>query len=428
MGNLKTIDKVQELQRKLYLKAKSEPNLRFYALYDKIYRMDVLNRAWQKVKSNHGSPGIDGRTIKDIEEAGVDDFLKRIQQELRTKEYRPQPAKRVYIPKSRQGSGLRPLSIPTIKDRVVQMALKLVIEPIFEVDFEDNSYGYRPRRSAQQAALEIRKYLNYGLTKVIDADLEDCFGSIPHRELLDMIARRIVDGKVLRLIKLFLKAGVMEEGKIKKDGTGTPQGGVISPLLANIYLDQMDKGWKPLNKFARLIRYADDLVILTRYNAEKLLPQLQQLTAKLKLRLNPEKTRIVNAEGESFDFLGYSFKKAPNLKKTKKVAYFWPSQKAERAMKEKVRKITNPARPIKVEQVVRELNPVIRGWVNYFRIGNSSKKFDKIRLYTAGKVRKFMNRRGNRSGYGFKKYPDNYLYNELGLYRNYRLNWTKALR
>lgn len=425
-NNLTTTDKVQELQRKLYLKAKSEPNFRFYALYDRVYRKDVLNKGWEKVKANHGSPGIDGKTIEDIEKKGVDEFLREIQEGLRTKEYRPQPAKRVYIPKP--DGGLRPLSIPTVKDRVVQMALKLVIEPIFEADFEDNSYGYRPKRSAQQAAMEVRKYLNRGLTKVVDADLEDCFGSIPHRELLDMVARRVVDGKVLHLIKLFLKAGVMEQGKVKNDGTGTPQGGVISPLLANIYLDQMDKGWKSLNKFARLIRYADDLVIITRYNAEKVIFQLQQLTAKLKLKLNWEKTRIANAEEESFDFLGYSFKKALKPAKEKKVAYFWPSQKAEKKIKEKVRKITNPARPIKVTQVIEELNPVIRGWVNYFKIGNSTKKFGKIKLYVAKRVKKFMRRRRGKSGYGYKEYPDNYLYNELGLYRDYRLSWAKALR
>ena len=425
-NNLTTTDKVQELQRKLYLKAKSEPNFRFYALYDRVYRKDVLKKGWEKVKANHGSPGIDGKTIEDIEKKGVDEFLREIQEGLRTKEYRPQPAKRVYIPKP--DGGLRPLSIPTVKDRVVQMALKLVIEPIFEADFEDNSYGYRPKRSAQQAAMEVRKYLNRGLTKVVDADLEDCFGSIPHRELLDMVARRVVDGKVLHLIKLFLKAGVMEQGKVKNDGTGTPQGGVISPLLANIYLDQMDKGWKSLNKFARLIRYADDLVIITRYNAEKVISQLQQLTAKLKLKLNWEKTRIANAEEESFDFLGYSFKKALKPSKEKKVAYFWPSQKAEKKIKEKVRKITNPARPIKVTQVIEELNPVIRGWVNYFKIGNSTKKFGKIKLYVAKRVKKFMRRRRGKSGYGYKEYPDNYLYNELGLYRDYRLSWAKALR
>ena len=425
-NNLTTTDKVQELQRKLYLKAKSQPNFRFYALYDRIYRMDVLEKAWQRVRAKHGAPGIDGQNIKDIEEAGVDEFLRGIQQELKSKEYRPQPARRVYIPKS--DGRQRPLSIPTVKDRVVQMAVKLIIEPIFEVDFEDNSYGFRPKRSTQQAVKEIHKCLNYGLTNVIDADLEDCFGSIPHQELLNMVAKRIVDGKVLWLIKLFLKAGVMEQGQISKGETGTPQGGVISPLLANIYLDQIDKGWKPLSKYACLIRYADDLVIMTRYNAEKLLPKLQTLTANLKLRLNPKKTRIVNAQEESFDFLGFSFKKALNRQKTKKVAYFWVSQKAEKAIREKVRKITNPARPMKVEQVVAELNPVIRGWVNYFRISNSSKKFGKIRLYVANKVRKFMMRRRNRSGYGYKRYPDEYLYSKLGLYKDYRLSWMNTLR
>ena len=418
-NNLPTMDKVQELQRKLYLKAKSEANFRFYALYDKIYRMNFLKKAWKKVRANHGSSGIDGKTIKDIEEEGVDEFLRGIQEELKIREYRPSPARRVYIPKP--DGKLRPLSIPTIKDRVVQMALKLVIEPIFEADFEDNSYGYRPKKSAQQAALEIRKYLNWGLTKVIDADLEDCFGSIPHQELLDMIARRIVDGKVLHLIKLFLKAGVMEEGQIKIDERGTPQGGVVSPLLANIYLDQIDKGWKPLNKFARLIRYADDVVILTRYATDKVFGRFQRLTANLKLRLNQGKTRIVDTEKESFDFLGYSFKRALNRKRTKIVAYFWPSHKAERAIREKIRKITNPYRLIKVEEVVKELNPVIRGWINYFKIANSSKKFGKIRLYAANKVRKFMRRRRGKSGYGYKRYSDDYLYERLGLYRNYRL-------
>lgn len=279
------------------LQAKSQPNFRFYALYDKVYRKDILIKAWEKVKANHGAPGIDGETIEDIEEEGVGVFLKGVQEELGTRKYRPSPARRVYIPKP--DGRLRPLSIPTVKDRVVQMALKLVIEPIFEAGFEDNSYGYRPRKSAQQAALEIRKFLSWGLTKIIDADLENCFSSIPHRHLLDMVARRIVDGKVLWLIGLFLKAGVMEEGQVKISEKGTPQGGVISPLLANIYLDQIDKGWKPLNKFARLIRYADDVLILTKYGTEKVFSQFQQLTANLELKLNLKKTRIVEAEKET---------------------------------------------------------------------------------------------------------------------------------
>ncbi|MBE0479203.1 group II intron reverse transcriptase/maturase [Candidatus Aerophobetes bacterium] len=425
-NNLTTTDKVQELQRKLYLKAKSQSNFRFYALYDKIYRMDALRCAWQKVRANHGSPGIDGKTIKDIEDEGVDDFLERLQEKLRAKEYRPSPVRRVYIPKP--DGRLRPLSIPTVKDRVVQMALKLVIEPVFEADFEDNSYGYRPGKSAQQAVKEVTKYLNYGLIKVIDADIENCFGSIPHKQLLEMIARRIVDGKVLHLIKLFLEVGVMEQTGIRINDTGTPQGGVISPLLANIYLDRIDKGWKPLNKFAPLIRYADDLVILTKYRADKALYYLQQLTTRWNLKLNLNKTRLIDAEKESFDFLGFSFKKTLNRKKTKRVAYFWPSKKAENSIREKIKKITNPHRPVKVEKIIEELNPVLRGWVNYFKIANSSKKFGKIRLYTANKVRKFIRRRKNKSGYGYKWYSDGYLYNGLGLHRDYRLSWTKALR
>lgn len=424
--NLSTTDRVQELQKKLYLKAKSQPNFRFYALYDKIYRIDILRRAWLRIKANKGAAGVDGITIEDIEKAGVEKFLKEIQEELKTRRYRPTPARRVYIPKpdGRQ----RPLSIPTVKDRIVQMALKMVIEPIFEADFEDNSYGYRPRRGAHQAVTEIRKYINFGYTEVIDTDLEDCFGSIPHRELLDMIAKRISDGKVLHLIKLFLKAGIMEQGIVRGSNTGTPQGGVISPLFANIYLNQIDKGWKPLNKFARLIRYADDLVIMTKYQSDKLFLKLQLLITKLKLKLNVKKSRVVKADEESFNFLGFSFKKAINQNRTKKVAYFWPSQKAEKVIKERVRKITNPARPIKVEQVIKELNPVISGWVNYFRIGNSARKFGKVKWYIENKVRKFMMRRKNRTGYGYKKYPTEYLYKKLGLYSDYRIIWANALR
>jgi len=424
--DLTTTDKVQELQRKLYLKAKSEPKFRFYALYDKIYRMDVLGKAWQKVRQNNGSAGVDGKSIEDIETTGVEVFLKEIQEELRTETYNPQPAKRVYIPKP--DGRKRPLSIPTIKDRVVQMALKIVIEPIFESGFEDNSYGYRPKRSAQQAVLEIRKYLNYGLNQCVDADLEDCFGSIPHQELLDMIAERILDGKVMRLIKLFLKAGVMEGNQISKNDKGTPQGGVISPLLANIYLDRIDKGWKPFTKYARLIRYADDLVILTEYTVWKAFRYLESITNRLKLKLSISKTKIINTDEESFDFLGYSFKRAINLKRNKRVAYFWPSKKAEQKIKARIKQITSDKRTVKVGQVVNEANAAIRGWVNYFKIGNSTKKFGNIRWYVKNRIRKFMMGRKRERGYGCKEYPENYLYNKLGLYSGYNLGKAKALR
>ena len=425
-NSLKTTDRVQELQRKLYLKAKSNANFRFYALYDKIYRTDVLIKAWERVKANKGASGVDGMTFEEIEGFGVDNFLKGIQEELKTKTYRPKPARRVYIPKP-DGSK-RPLSIPTIKDRIVQTALKMVIEPIFEADFEDVSFGFRPKRSGQKAAWEVRNLLNCGYTEVIETDIEDCFGSIPHKELLDMVAKRVVDGKILWLIKLFLKAGVMDGKDRWVDDKGTPQGGVISPLLANIYLNSLDKGWKPLNQRARLIRYADDLVIMTRYHQEQAMTKLKELIHNLKLHLKKSKTRIVNAKEEPFDFLGFTFIKARSKYRNKITTYFYPSNKAENTLRRRIRKIVDYRRPVKVEQIIRELTPVLRGWVNYFGIGNSSRKFGKINFYVTQRIRKFMRRKRHKAGYGYKEYPDRYLYQNLGLYNDYRLKWMKAYR
>ena len=424
-SNLTTTDTVQELQGKLYQKAKSQLSFRFYALYDKVYRTDVLSKAWERVKDNKGASGVDGQTFEDIEAMGIGKFLNGIQQELKAKIYRPQPARRVYIPKP--DGTKRPLSIPTIKDRVVQSALKLVIEPIFEADFEDCSYGFRPKRSAQQAALEVRKLLNFGYKEVVETDIEDCFSSIPHRELLDMLAKRVVDGKILWLIKLFLEAGIMDGLERWTDIKGTPQGGVISPLLANIYLNNIDKGWKPLNNSARLIRYADDLVIMTKYHSEETMAKLKEIVTHLKLRLKQGKTRILNAEDEPFDFLGFTFIKALKRgSKDKRITYFYPSHKAENAIRRKIRQIVDYRRPAKVEQLVKELTPVLRGWVNYFRIANSSKKFGKVRFYVAQRIRKFMRRRRQKAGYGYKQYPDTFLYPKLGLYNDYRVCWAKA--
>jgi len=424
-SNLTTTDTVQELQGKLYQKAKSQLSFRFYALYDKVYRTDVLSKAWERVKDNKGASGVDGQTFEDIEAMGIGKFLNGIQQELKAKIYRPQPARRVYIPKP--DGTKRPLSIPTIKDRVVQSALKLIIEPIFEADFEDCSYGFRPKRSARQAALEVRKLLNFGYKEVVETDIEDCFSSIPHRELLDMLAKRVVDGKILWLIKLFLEAGIMDGLERWTDIKGTPQGGVISPLLANIYLNNIDKGWKPLNNCARLIRYADDLVIMTKYHSEETMAKLKEIVTHLKLRLKQGKTRILNAEDEPFDFLGFTFIKALKRgSKDKRIAYFYPSYKAENAIRRRIRQIVDYRRPVKVEQLVKELTPVLRGWVNYFRIANSSKKFGKVRFYVAQRIRKFMRRRRQKAGYGYKQYPDTFLYPKLGLYNDYRVCWAKA--
>ena len=416
-------DRVQELQRKLYLKAKSEVNFRFYALYDKIYRRDFLRKAWRRVKENRGVGGIDGIEITDIEESGVEEFLIKIGEELRSEQYRPQPLRRVYIPKA-DGSK-RPLSIPTVKDRVVQAVMKLVLEPIFEAGFEENSYGFRENRSTQQAAQEVRKYLNWGYTEVIETDIKDCFGTIPHKEMLDAVARRVVDSRILRLVKMMLKVGVMEEGREERKDRGTPQGGVISPLLANIYLDAVDKGWRPMNNAARLIRYADDIVVLSKYQAQGYKRRLEQIIKGVKLELKAEKTRIIKA-GEGFDFLGYRFIKAKSRRTGKESVYCYPSQKSEGKIRERIRGITNYRRPIKVEEVVKELKPVIRGWVNYHRFSNASRKFGKVRSYVEQRVRKFMRRRRGESGYGYKEYPSEYLYKTLGLYNDYRVSWMNA--
>lgn len=422
---LTTVQRLQSLQKKLYLKAKSEPNFRFYLLYDKVYRWDVIKEAWGRVRANHGKPGIDGVTIEEIESSDVGKFLNSIQRELIDKTYKPTSLRRVYIPK-KDGSK-RPLGIPTIKDRIVQTAVKLVIEPIFEADFEDSSFGYRPKRNAHQAAQQIRKYLNFGYTEVIDCDISDCFGSIQHTELLNMIARRISDGKLLHLIKMFLKAGVMQEDQNQNNNKGTPQGGVISPLLANIYLDRLDKGWKiRFAPVAKMIRYADDIVILTKNKAKTLAISLNRMLKDMRLSLNTTKTKIVNAEEGAFDFLGYSFKKAYILRTKKTSAIFWPSHQAEMSIKHKIKMTTNFHRPVKVEEIIKELNPRLRGWVNYHRVGNASKKFLKIKHYTENRVRKFIRRRGKRKGFGYKDITWERLYNQLGLFNDYHVKWMKA--
>jgi group II intron reverse transcriptase/maturase len=411
--------KVQELQRRLYLSAKSRGTT-FYSLYDKIYREDVLNEAWCEVKANRGTGGVDGETIEDIVERGEHRFIGKIQHLLSSKGYKPNRVKRVYIPK-RDGRK-RPLGIPTVIDRVVQAAVRIVIEPIFEAGFEDCSYGFRPKRSARQACAEIYKLLNFGCEQVIDADLKSYFETIPHQELMRLIAEKICDRNILKLIKLWLKAGVLDGNDIYPTVQGVPQGGVISPLLSNIYLNQLDKIWKARGYDKRsgynahLIRYADDFVVISNRDLKSILKILKQMIETLGLELNEEKTKIVHA-GDGFDFLGFRFVRRMNPWKTKVKSYVFPTPESMKRIREKIRNISNYRAPITPEEIVEKVNPLLKGWANYYVHTNAGKSFGLVQKFVNKRIRRFLRRRRHKKGMGYRQYPDEFLYKRLGLLR-----------
>lgn len=425
---LKTPEKIRELQRKLYLKAKQEKNFRFYLLYDKVYRWDILNHAYNLERQNGGKSGVDGITFEQIEAEGKEKFLRQIQEELKEKTYHPQPVKRVYIPKP--DGRRRPLGIPTIKDRVVQMACKLTIEPIFEADFKENSYAYRPKKDAHQAVDDVTRHLAWGKTKVIDCDLSKYFDSIPHEHLLKLVARRIVDKNILKLIKMWLKAPVVEEredGKKetkggKKNNRGTPQGAVISPLLANIYLNVVDTLWKAKKieqRFkARLIHYADDIIVLCGKETKRAMKVVKEALKELDLTLNETKTRIVNAEEESFDFLGFTIRMVHSRKTGKPFPLTRPSKEAMKRIRREIKEKTSRKRSfLSVETVIYELNQMIEGWVNYFYFKNCSRDLSQFKEYLNQRVRIFLRRKHRKKGQGYKAYPNSYLYEVLGLFK-----------
>ena len=385
-------DKVRHFQRELYRAAKRSPNRRFHALYDKLIQGDVLIEAWKQVKANRGRGGVDGESLEKIEKEGVRLFLKQIQEELKAGTYRPKPVKRVEIPKP--DGGKRPLGIPVIRDRVVQAACRKMVEPIFEADFLEGSYGFRPKRGAHQAHGEILKWVNRGYRFVVDGDIRKYFDSIDHAKLMVLVRQRISDKKVLKLIEGWLKAEVLTEGKLVLTQEGTPQGGVISPLLSNIFLHLLDKIWdKRHKKLGKLIRYADDFVVVcpTHQKAEESLKVLKGLLERMGLELHPEKTKLVEMGlgKDGFDFLGFHYQMCqPRKKGWKAYVRSWPSRKAMKKITEKIKAVTSEGwrLSLSLEELVKTLNPILRGWAQYFKVGTSWKQFSNIDSYTVTRL------------------------------------------
>src|ERR1700674_1052539 len=416
------VEKVRQLQRKLYVCAKQSRTRRFHALYDRIYRSDVLWEAWRRVRSNGGAAGIDAETIQVIEQRGPEEFLAEIQAALRAGRYRPLPVKRRYIPKA--DGKQRPLGIPTVKDRVVQMAAKLVIEPIFEADFQPSSYGFRPKKSATQALEAIREAGNRGMNFVVDADIQGYFDNIQRETLMELVKERISDRRVLKLIRQWLETGVMEDGTVREALAATPQDGVISPLLANIDLNKLDRIWAArCGQLGMLIRYADDFVAMcaTESRAREALRRIGLVMDRLGLTLHPAKTRLVDLSRgkESFVFLGCTIRKRRSIQRNPRWHFMqrWPSPKATKKLRDRVRELTSKRQSGKeVKQIIAELTPVIRGWGNYFRTGNADREFNKMDYFVVKSLRGWQYRRGGQRPTKRAPFTGDQLYG-MGLYK-----------
>lgn len=423
--------KVRSFQRKIYLKAKQEKEFRFYIMYDKIYLRHFLYEAWKRVKANKGAPGYDNVTFSEIEEYGVESYLKGLAEELKSETYKPQPVLRVYVPKA--NGKMRPLGIPTIRDRIVQMSCKMVIEPVFEADFEDCSYGFRPKRSAKGAVTAIKTNLKKGKIRVYDADVSGFFDNIPHDKLVILLEERISDKRAINLIKKWLRSPIFEDNKLHKSRQGTPQGGVISPLLANIYLNLIDKAVARkdghFHKYGiSLIRYADDFILMGNKLPDEALVYLARMLERMELNINAEKTKQLNAVEESFDFLGFSFRYDRGIFGGK--GRYWnviPSKKSEVKIRENLRQAFRKNRHQDNDSLVRILNPKIRGWLNYFSIKGisyPSKAKGKLRRYLDESLYRFYQHKSQRKCKLYRRRAFEYLVQRYGLInpRKYALN------
>lgn len=402
-------ERVRDFQRKLYRKAKQELKFRFYVLYDKISMGYILREAYVRSRRKKGAPGVDNITFDDIEKRGVSLFLEEIQRELKARTYKPSAVKRVYIPKA--NGKMRPLGIPTIRDRVIQMACKMVIEPIFEADFEDSSYGFRPKRSAHDAVRRIKEILKEGNLEVLDADLSAYFDTIPHDKLLKLVGMRISDKNVIHLIKLWLKAPISEDGKIsggKRNGFGTPQGGVISPLLANIYMHLIDKAVNREGSLfqragIKIIRYADDFVLIGRTIPKEVIQRLKELLVRMELKLNEEKTRIVDMkrDEQGFMFLGFEFRFNNDLKgRPFKYLHIGPSPKSEKKVRERIHEYLSHNGHCSPPVIVKELNAITRGWIDYFstpKVSYPAKSKRNLRFYLSESLTRYYRRKSQRA-------------------------------
>lgn len=427
--------KVGKLQESLHTKAKESPNYRFYALYDKIYRRDVLEHAYRCCLANQGSAGVDGQTFEAIAEYGVEKWLDELTEELRSDTYRPQPVRRVNIPKDGQPGKYRPLGIPCIRDRVVQTATVLVLGPIFEADLEPEQYAYRPNRSAQDAVRDVEGLLQSGFTEVVDADLSGYFDTIPHAELMKSAARRISDGRVLHLIKMWLETPVEEidrrgrrtrTTRNKDDGKGTPQGSPISPLLSNIYMRRFIKGWKQNGhekRFeAHIVNYADDFVICCRSGADEVMEKMRSMMTKLKLTVNETKTRRCSLPDGTFDFLGHTFGRRYNHQTGRGYLAASPSRKSVAKLRDEIRELlcrkTTWNHP---ESIVTQLNRKLSGWANYFNVGAVGRAYAMINYHATNRLRQWLCDKHKVRGPGYTRFPDKRLYQELGLYQLQRV-------